>query len=233
MPEMRSYWRARRPNLVLRCRGPEIFPFDVGEKRTWDLVDLFFREQDVKSEGQDGIVIETDRRYRKMGSIRLAELHGAPITYYDRILLLDDDVVPVQDWDHVFRVFGESDARVGMPALTHDSHWSHRITLQDSTARWRRTNYLDLMAVLLTKTAYSAYAPHFCESMHLWGIERMMGQREAGGVAILDSAPVRHLRPVGTGLCYEGESHPLEDYRALMARHGLVEEPHRVLERIA
>jgi hypothetical protein len=224
-------WTPKRPNLVLVDRGPAAAYFEVPEDRTWDYVDLFFREEDVSDDGQDAILIETDKSFRKCGATRRAELHGAPFAAYERILLADDDVAPADTtWNEIFALFKESGMNVGMPALTHDSECAHKICYQEPGTRWRRTNFMDLQAILLTREALNRYSQFFCDTMHLWGVERLFAERE-GGVVILDETPIRHRSPLGPRLCYASGA-PMVDYSRFMAKHGLVETPHAVLSRV-
>jgi hypothetical protein len=63
------------------------------------------------------------------------------------------------------------------------------------------------MCPIMTPAAIREYSPVFDASISNWGLDSYWSYYEwkAGfGVAVLDSTPIRHCRPVGGGVAYEG-----------------------------
>ena len=207
------------------------------EGKAWDLMEILFTAEDIEAvqrnpaaSDADHVVFETDRRMRKFSTFRRVLERYPQFDAYQAIFLCDDDLLPVGcSVADIFEQFMLTGFRIGQPALTRDSYWSHEIVLQDPRFRWRITNFVEVMCPLMTLAALRDYMPVFGETISNFGLDNYWSAREwelHGGLVILDSTPVRHVRPVRGGLAYRGvqadaerlaffNKHRLRNYRHL------------------
>ncbi len=216
--------------LVVINKGPGAVPI-AREGDAWDLMELYFANNDIAAiesdparSDADYIVFERDRNMRKFAIIKRI-LDALPNLFgYEAIMMLDDDVLPVGcTIAEIFTLFMRTGCRIGQPALSEGSYWSHEVVLRHARFRWRRTNFVEVMCPIMTAAAIRDYLPLFDETISAFGLDIYWSSEEwcrYGGVAVLDSTPMRHIRPVRGGTAYQGLSPGNERY-AFLRRHKL------------
>lgn len=119
---------------------------------------------------------------------------------YDYIFIWDDDL-ELQTFS--FRQFIEIMQRNGLelaqPALTHTSYFSHKITLQTNQKVGRFTTFVEVMAPVFTREAWSRFWGMISETDNYWGWGYDLLARSRchyKRMGIVDSQTVRHTRPV-------------------------------------
>lgn len=199
----------RRHNLVIaRVGDSSLHPNWLngsGEERNWDLIVNYFGSDPDKYRGGDWLRIDSEG----LKFPALYELiHGQEqlIRQYDYIWLPDEDLLcGCQDINRLFDICRREDLDLAQPALTHDSYFSHPITLHNSSFRLRRTTFVEIMAPCFSSDALWHLLPTMNENVSGWGLDHiwpvLLG--EDSSVAILDEIPIRHTRPVGAGQYYK------------------------------
>ena len=226
-------------DLVIINKGPGAITFRR-EASAWDLMEIYFAKKDqeaiaadpLKSDA-DWIIYEHDRNMRKFAIIKRIFEAFPELFDYESVMMLDDDLVPVGcKVADIFTLFRETGCRIGQPALSKDSYWSHDIVIQNAGFRWRRTNFVEVMCPIMTVAAMRMYLPLFNETISAFGLDYYWSTQEwhhYGGLAVLDATPMRHSRPVGGGMAYQGLS-PDEDWVMFFRKHKLKNFRHRTLD---
>jgi hypothetical protein len=114
------------------------------------------------------------------------------------VCFADDDVRPAEGvtWRGIFDLFARSRGDVGQAALTADSYFSHDVTVRQRRVRWRRTNFVEMMAPVMRAEQALDWFPAFLDlDETAWGVELLWsGERRV--CVILDETPMVHTRPV-------------------------------------
>lgn len=147
---------------------------------------------------------------------------------YDAVWFPDDDLaVDAAGVERLFETFHALGVTLAQPALSDGSYFSFPFTLENRAFHARFTNCVEVMAPLFSRAALRTCAPTFGESVSGWGLDlvwpRLLGDPR-DGLAVLDAAPVRHTRPIGSGDWYRSLGvDPAEERRRLLAHHGVAE----------
>lgn len=118
-----------------------------------------------------------------------------------RIWLPDDDIEADAATVARFLAIAEAeDLALAQPALTPDSEFSHFITVRNPLCRLRRTNFVELMAPLLTPEVLAAAMPDMKGRPAAKGLDFVwqdLVDAPARRIAIVDAAAMAHRRPIG------------------------------------
>lgn len=224
--------------LLIVNKGPGALEIPR-EGNAWDMMDIYFMKKDIEAVSSDPtrskadfVVFETNRNMRKFAIIKRAFEQLSALWHYEAVMMLDDDLVPVDcSITDIFERFMRTGFRVGQPALSADSYWSHEVVLRNSRFLWRRTNFVEVMCPILTREAMHEYIGLFDETISAFGLDVYWSSKEweaRGGVVVLDSTPMRHTRPVRGGVAYQGIS-PSEERYAFFRKHQLRNYQHMTL----
>ncbi len=216
------------PYLLIVNKGPGAVP--LLREPSVDVLEVYFDPGQIEREAHatdaDHVVTETDRSKRKFSI--LGELFARESWWrdYAAIMMADDDLAPVEcSIREQFGLFALTGARVGQPALTRDSPFSHEITRRDARFLYRRASFVEVMCPVMTPAAIADYMPHFGESTSSFGLDNLWSYRELDAgrwLAMLDGTPMRHLRPIGGGIAYDGlAKSPIAEAEEMLARHGV------------
>ncbi|MHB8347761.1 MAG: hypothetical protein ACYDHM_11370 [Acidiferrobacterales bacterium] len=201
------------------------------EGQEWDLMEIFFAKNDIEAVKRDPsvstadhIVFESDRNMRKFAIIKRVLERYPVFQKYEVVMMIDDDLEPVGcSIADVFSQFIETGFRVGQPALTRDSYWSHEVVLRHNGYKWRKTNFVEVMCPIMKSAAIRDYLPLFDATVSGFGLDTYWSTCEwkgHGGLVVLDSTPMRHTRPVRGGVAYQGIS-PGEERLAFFEKYKL------------
>lgn len=211
--------------LLVVNKGPEpactVQPM-LEPEREWDYHEILWHRDSKPHPFADRHVRSAwiDPEWRKFEAFK--QTSPGDLRDYDAVCLADDDVEPyLCNWGEMFENFMCVGSRVGTPALTPESFCAHGIMKQQDCA-WRETNYLDIMCMLFSREGIRDHWDTFSAPREPWGIESIWAQRElAAGraIAILDSTPVRHVRPINSNP--ERVAQAMADHDALLKRFGV------------
>lgn len=127
---------------------------------------------------------------------------GAPPSF---VSLIDDDVIlSVSDIHRVLHAGRTLDLHAFSPALTHDSHFTHRFTLQGTRQLARQVDWVEVMMPFYRGELFMQLAPHLGDNVSSWGIDRYLVptvQQVMGltRTAVVDAVAASHMRPVTSG----------------------------------
>ncbi len=125
--------------------------------------------------------------------------HWEVIQQYQYIWLPDDDLLCVpEDVSRMFSICSDLQLELAQPALTRDSYFSHAITLQHTAFQLRFTNFVEIMAPVLSIDLLGRVFHTLAKNISGYGLDAVWPRfTELGRVAIIDDTPVKHTRPVG------------------------------------
>jgi hypothetical protein len=189
------------------------------EDRTWDLLVSYFGDDPQRFRGED--VRRIDAKGPKWPALHalvreLADEIGA----YDYVWLPDDDLACDKETiNRLFAMCREHRLELAQPALSPTSHLGHAITLRNRSFRLRFTNFVEVMAPCFSADFLRRCAPSFGENISGWGLDYLWPSwaSDAGRVAIIDAAIIRHTRPVG------GPNYRVLTERGITARDELLQ----------
>lgn len=151
------------------------------------------------------------------------------LTEYSHIWLPDDDLATnAEDISKLFEIAENYALAVCQPSLTWNSFYSHFITLNNTRFLLRYTNFVEVMAPLLTAETLRRVLPLFEGLRFGWGLDYiwtrvMEDPRERS--AIVDAVAVEHLRAGKTGSLYQETSKsPGGEAKRLYESVGLADE---------
>jgi hypothetical protein len=136
------------------------------------------------------------------------EMMGEKIRDYDAIWLPDDDILTdAKNINEMFTVFLEQGFELAQPALTSDSYYSHNVTVQHPDYLWRYSKFVEIMAPIFSKYALEQCVATFNLCQSGWGLDLLWPKilcYPYKKIAFIDSTPVKHTRPIGSGTLYNG-----------------------------
>jgi len=151
----------------------------------------------------------------------------AIIDDYTHFWLFEDDLyLPFDSVPAMRAVLDRDGFPLCGPSLAPESFATWPITIRNRAFQWRATNFVEIMAPVMSRAFLRRALPLFGANYSGWGYEwvwqAMLGEMGACS-AIVDSAPVVHTRPVGSGNLYTaaGSISPHAEMDALLAKHGI------------
>jgi hypothetical protein len=122
------------------------------------------------------------------------------IQQYDYFWLVDDDIEAAPEVVNALFTYARTqDFDLAQPALSLDSYYSHRLTLHCAGFAHRHTNFVELMAPLLSRHLLKSALQLFTNTRSGHGMDWMwqrLARDPRQGVAIIDAVTVRHSRPL-------------------------------------
>ncbi|WP_343700731.1 DUF707 domain-containing protein [Chitinophaga sp.] len=134
---------------------------------------------------------------------------------YDRFFFPDDDIVMDKEKINcLFYFFEKADVELAQPALTRNSFKSWKALLQKRLSGIRYMNTVELMCPMMTSEAIRQLLHTFKLTRSGYGIDLLWGEiiRKAAGnksIAVFDTQPVYHSKPVGRGELYKKVEEPV------------------------
>jgi hypothetical protein len=128
------------------------------------------------------------------------------IDAYTHFWLFDDDLyLPLESLLTAQETVEQYGFTLCGPSLAPESFSSWPITIQNTAFHLRATDFVEIMAPIMSRDFLRKAMPHFAENHTGWGYEwlwrRMLNEMNTFA-AILDAAPIVHTRPVGQGKLY-------------------------------
>lgn len=171
---------------------------DAGKPRDWDL--YLCPYQPIAPRDGDWAVGDVIPG-AKLGGIRELLDTWDGWREYDYVWLPDDDIYASQDTiSRMFAVARAMGLDLFAPALHEASHFAHFDTMRNASFHGRWVGFVEIMMPAFSVPALERLLPtlDLAESGWGWGLDslwpKLLGYEN---VAILDSIPVLHTRPVG------------------------------------
>ena len=133
------------------------------------------------------------------GLYETLRVHWDLISQYRYVWLPDDDLLCLpEDVSRMFSICSDLGLELAQPALTIDSYFSHVITLKHSAYQVRFTNFVEIMAPILSTDMLARVFHTMRDTVSGYGLDGVWPHFSGlGKVAIIDDTPVKHTRPVG------------------------------------
>lgn len=174
-----------------------------------------------------GVFFEHRPGPKVAGYAEILRAHDALLRRYQYVALFDDDVET--DGESILRLFKVVDGhgfKIAQPALDHSSYFTYACLLQHNNFFLRHVNYIEMMCPIFRTDVLLDLAPVFDLGFES-GIDLVwsaLANAKPGDLAVVDSLPIHHGRPVGAvksvngfvgGRTYETDIH------AILGRFGL------------
>ncbi|HSI47686.1 MAG TPA: hypothetical protein VLA61_05430 [Ideonella sp.] len=189
-----------KPYLILYRAGPgSLHPHTIErlEQQNFDYALSWFGDEHPQAPGAVFVHMQKGPKYP--GLERTLAAHWELISKYRYVWMPDDDLLCVPE--QVSRMFVTCDdlqLELAQPALTPDSYFVHPITLQHAEFQLRFTNFVEIMAPVLSTEFLARVFPTLAGNISGYGLDSVWPRMsKLGRVAILDDVPVKHTRPLG------------------------------------
>ena len=216
-----------KPYLALFRSGPSsLHPHAVERlaSQNFDYALSYFGDDEPVAPG--AVFVHRQKGAKWPGLQATLAAYSDVIQQYRYVWFPDDDLLTTpENVSRMFLLCDELGIDLAQPALTPDSPHTHLITLQHKDFQVRFTNFVEIMAPVLSAEMLVKVFPtlHGCISGfgldHVWPRLTTLGR-----VAILDATPVQHTRPVG-GPNYrfnrEAGLAPADEARVALARYAI------------
>lgn len=174
----------------------------------------------------DAVFVHLQKGAKWPGLERTILQHWDTIQHYEYVWLPDDDLLCEPELvSRMFAICADLRLDLAQPALTRDSYFSHLITMQHPEYQLRFTNFVEIMAPVLSAEMLARIVPTLAGSISGWGLDSLWPRlTQVGKLAVIDDTPVKHTRPVG-GPNYAMSKKmgvaPAHEALLTMARHGI------------
>lgn len=155
---------------------------------------------DAAPERADGAVFVHHQKGPKWpGLEKTIVAHWDTVRQYRYLWLPDDDLLCVpESVSRMFAICSDLRLELAQPALTPDSYFTHVITLQHSAFQVRFTNFVEIMAPVLSIDLFARIFHSLQGNISGYGLDALWPRfTQLGRVAVIDDTPVKHTRPVG------------------------------------
>lgn len=181
-------------------------------RRNWDLA-LSLYDEDVVVDTACVEYLDHRRGGKWDGMHAFFAEHPEVLDTYDYFWLVDDDIeATAEQVDRLFAYVAAHRFDLAQPALTLDSFYSHRLTLQCAVFRHRHTNFVELMMPVMSRNLLRQVLRFFADNRSGLGLDwlwQRFAADPARSVAIIDAVAMPHYRPLNQHL------------RARLARDGI------------
>ncbi|MDN4620955.1 hypothetical protein QCD85_22755 [Paenibacillus sp. PsM32] len=189
------------------------------ENRNFDLLIEYYGDQ-------EGLYSQESEYYSANKGIKWSSLYELIndnreiLLDYEAIWIPDDDIsTTTKNINGLFEKFSQNDLWLAQPALTENSYFSHVITVENKLMDLRFTNFVEVMVPIFSSRSLEKCLLTFKDNPLGWGLDFVwpaLLNYPKNKIAIIDSYPVTHTRPAGTGEIY----------------NNIIENPHMSLQRL-
>jgi hypothetical protein len=219
-----------KPFLALfRAGKSSLHPHAVARlaAQNFDYALSWFADEPPAAEG--AVFVHLQKGAKWPGLYETIRAHWDVISQYRYVWLPDDDLLCVpEDVSRMFSICDDLALDLAQPALTPDSYFSHVITMQHAAYQLRFTNFVEIMAPVLSVDLLARVFHTLKDTISGYGLDGVWPRfSQLGKVAIIDDTPVRHTRPVGGpnyAFSKQAGLHPVQEEWLSAATH-FVETP--------
>ncbi|MEP7100011.1 MAG: hypothetical protein ABI781_05850 [Burkholderiales bacterium] len=214
-----------KPYLALFRAGPKSLHTSAIERldqQNFDYALSYFGDDEPAAEG--AVFVHRQKGAKWPGLERTIAANWDTIQQYTHVWLPDDDLLCQPELvSRMFSICDDLQLDLAQPALTRDSYFTHLITMQHPEFQLRFTNFVEIMAPVLSIDMLARVFPTIAGNVSGYGLDNLWPRlTRLGKIAIIDDTPVKHTRPVG-GPNYafnkEAGVTPVQEARNTMARH--------------
>jgi hypothetical protein len=167
--------------------------------RTWDCFVSYYGPEDRSEFGGEYFARGGINKFQHLKA--LAAERPDLFSAYDYVWAVDPDIhVEAGDISRLFSIARAHGLDLAQPSLTPHSHVSHRITLHNPNYRLRRTNFVEVMCPVFSRTSLQTCMSSFEATQSTWGLDylwpTLLGVRAR--IAVIDDIQVCHVKPVDT-----------------------------------
>lgn len=189
-----------KPYLALFRAGPSsLHPAAIErlDAQNFDYALSWFGDLPPAADG--AVFVHLQKGAKWPGLEQTLRAHWDTIQQYRYVWLPDDDLLcEPEQVSRLFTICDELQLELAQPALTRDSYFTHLVTLQHPTFQLRFTNFVEIMAPVLSVDMLARVFPTLAGNISGYGLDALWPRlSKLGKVAIVDDTPVRHTRPVG------------------------------------
>ena len=190
-----------KPYLALFRAGPNSLHHHAVERldaQNFDYALSWFGDQPpVHAQGAAFVHMQKGAKWPGLEQTLLA--HWDTIQKYRYVWLPDDDLLCTpEDVSRMFAICDDLQLELAQPALTRDSYFTHIVTMQHPEFQLRFTNFVEIMAPVLSADMLSRVFHTLAGQVSGYGLDGLWPRfSRLGKVAIIDDTPVKHTRPVG------------------------------------
>jgi hypothetical protein len=203
--------------------------------RSWlwtitDLADVGLSIFDDDEPSEDGVkFVHHCAGGKFQGLAAFFEAFPNVIDEYDYFWLFEDDLVlPFESLLEILSLLSKFPFELAAPALSYYSFFTWPITVRNSQFIFRCTNFVEVMAPIMSRAFLRRAMPAFRDNYSAWGHEwfwhKLLGESDSFS-AIIDSAPITHSRPFGRGSLYKNRPAegwtPEMDQERMLNKYGL------------
>jgi hypothetical protein len=214
-----------KPYLALFRAGPKSLHTSAIERlaqQNFDYALSYFGDDEPAADG--AVFVHRQKGAKWPGLERTIATHWDTIQQYSHVWLPDDDLLCEPELvSRMFAICDDLQLDLAQPALTRDSYFTHLITMQHPEFQVRFTNFVEIMAPVLSIDMLARVCPSLAGSVSGYGLDNLWPRlTRLGKVAVIDDTPVKHTRPVG-GPNYAFNKAagmtPAQEARFALARH--------------
>lgn len=173
------------------------------EKQNFDYALSWYADEDAASLGmaEGAAFVHRVKGQKWPGLYATLTEYRDVIDGYDYVWFPDDDLLATPETvSEFFSTVSDLRLDLGQPALTLDSSHAHPIVVQHATFQVRFTNFVELMAPLMSRDMLRRTLPTMDGTLSGWGIDAVWPRfTRIGRIAIIDSTPVKHTREILVG----------------------------------
>jgi hypothetical protein len=220
-----------KPNLALFRAGPSsLHPQAVQRlaQQNFDYALSWFGDA-APAHADGAAFVHMQKGAKWPGLEQTLVAHWDTIQKYEYVWLPDDDLLcEPESVSRMFAICHDLQLDLAQPALTRDSYFTHLLTMQHTEFQLRFTNFVEIMAPVLSIDMLARVFPTLKGNISGYGLDNLWPRlTQLGKVAVIDDTPVKHTRPVG-GPNYAFNKEigltPAQEARVALARH-FVETP--------
>jgi hypothetical protein len=189
-----------KPYLALFRGGPSSLHPHAVERlsaQSFDYALSWFGDEAPDAPGAAFVHMQKGAKWPGLEQTLIA--HRDAISQYRYVWLPDDDLLCVPEKvSLMFSMCDELQLDLAQPALTLDSYFTHTITMQHQAFQLRFTNFVEIMAPILSAPMLERIFPTLAGNISGYGLDGLWPHyTKLGNIAIIDDTPVKHTRPVG------------------------------------
>jgi hypothetical protein len=212
---------------VVRCGDASLHQSWSGAGRDFDIGVSYFGD-DLTREFPEARYVHRAKGGKWEGLFGFFKKFPATIEQYDYFWLAEDDILSdVDTINALCQIAVDYNLEVCQPSLDTNSFYSYLITLRHSSFLLRYTNFVEIMAPLITRAVLQEMLPMFEHLRIGFGLDfvfPVVASKISGHAdrctAIIDSVSVCHTRPVGGPqhkmIKQAGGPSPLDELRAVV-----------------
>jgi len=191
---------AKNPYLaIFRSGANSLHPHAVAklERQNFDYALSHFADNEPYADG--AVFVDRQKGPKWPGLEQTILRHWKTIERYRYVWLPDDDLLCEPDLvSRMFAITSDLALDLAQPALTHDSYFTHPITLRHPAFQVRFTNFVEIMAPVLATPFLARIVPTLRSNLSGYGLDALWPRMSRlGKVAIIDDTPLKHTRPLG------------------------------------